>query len=148
MATKFMTKNEACIEANLLRPYEILYPRAVEAVATALRSRFESGEFRGWKDGDLDEFTYTRRPWHRLERECARRFITTPARALGVLACSPSAGVDEAWRWTWREVSEVSLLGAAETAMAIDVLHFARERGWSKPQKGEVPTARRARRAA
>jgi hypothetical protein len=67
---RFMTKDEATIEGNLLRVYETVYPRAVEAVATALRPRFESGELRGWLSGDGDRRV---KPSWRIERECRRK---------------------------------------------------------------------------
>lgn len=153
---KFLTKGEATIERNLLAVYEEIYPRAVEAVATALRARFESGELRGWIEGDADLPKRKTPPFWKLQRECVRRFISTPVRALGVLACSESThlvgetGYPLVEAWPWDQAGGTCLLGAAEAAMAYDVLRFARERGWSKPQKGEErmltrkPQARRA----
>jgi hypothetical protein len=154
---KFLTKGEAEIERNLLRVYEVIYPAAVRAVATALRPRFESGELRGWVSGDGDLPKRQRPPFWKLESECVRRFITSPVRALGVLACSPSVRTADAdgfalvepWHWD-AAGSGTCLLGAAEAAMAYDVLRFARECGWSRPRRGEErmltkkPQARRA----
>lgn len=144
---KFLTKDEATIEANLLGPYEILYPRAVEAVATALRKRFEAGELRGWVDGDADRYTGRRLdPQTKIENECARRWIKTPVRALGVLATSSNRQGTEADEWVWNSTDlACTLQGAACIAMALDVLQYARKQGWSRPQKGEItPKARRA----
>jgi hypothetical protein len=141
---KFMTDGEATIEGNLLNVYADVYPRAVEAVATALRKRFESGELRGWIDADAELKGTTLAPLWRLERECGRKYIKTPIRALGVLRFSPHA---DANRWRWDEFKGC-LLSAAEEAMARDVLHFARTRGWSKPQRGEELTFKRSTRRA
>lgn len=147
---KYLTNAEAMIERNLLRLYEDAYPRAVELVATALRGRFEAGELRGWIEGEDDRDGVAKVPmpplW-RLEKECARRFIKTPLRALAVVQFSPNAGVECPWSWDKADGGEF-LLGAAETAMAWDVLHFARAHGWSKPRRGEYPPFKRSTRRA
>jgi hypothetical protein len=141
------------IERNLLAVYEVFYPAAVEKVATALRPRFESGELRGWISGDADRYSGRRLdPLTKIEFECERRWVTTPVRALGALAMSPNKTGTSADEWVWNATDlSCTLRGAASIAMARDVLAFARERGWSKPQKGEEPAfkaQRQARRAA
>ncbi len=138
---------ERQIEGNLLNPYADVYPAAVERVAIALRPRFESGELRGWTGEDFEGKPRALDPLSRIENECRRRYIKNPLRALAIILHSPST---EAGDWRWERVDAgVSLLAAAESAMAKDVLQLARERGWTKPRRGERPAfERRARRAS
>ncbi len=146
------------------------YHRAVECVASVLRPRFESGELRGWiedydsercspwnvkkgKDGEPERdaaglAVLVRRetlwipPMWRIERACTRLFITSPNAALNVLQSASALGRSKApFRWRGRPRS-TSLLGSAEAAMAVDVLAYARARGWSKPKPGEERTPR------
>lgn len=143
-------------EGNLLNLYQDAYPAAVERVATALRPRFESGELRGSIDADFEkpngEMRRGRDPLTKIADECARRYIKTPLRALAVLEFSRYSsaldpGQGEEWHWN-RAGAGTCLLGAAVDAMAKDVLRFARERGWSKPLRGEHPIFNRSTRRA
>lgn len=126
------------------------YARAVEAVATVLRPRFESGELRGWvgSDGDrlMEEKAQGRKwapPLWRVERACGQLFIRTPEAAIFVLRCA-SRAAKAADPWNWRAHGEASLLDAAETAMSRDVLAYAKRQGWTRP----ASTPARRRRAA
>jgi hypothetical protein len=135
----FMTKGEAAIEGNLLRVYEIVYPRAVEAVATALRPRFESGELRGWIDRLDTELPARRRdPQSKIVDECMRRFVTSPVRALAILLYSRNVEESEAGQWQWDAQASVPLRAAGAEAMALDVLAYARAQGWATRRRGEV----------
>ena len=108
------------------------YRHAVEEVAILLAPRFMSGELRGWLDADSERkggipARYVP-PLFKLERACTRLFIRSPEAALMVLRCaSPGARVED---FDWREGgASVSLLGAAEAAMARDVLHLCSNAG-------------------
>lgn len=141
----FKSKGEATIESNMLKIYEILYPQAVEAVATSLRARLESGELRGWRNEDEELPPRRLPPLFRLERECGRRYVTTPVRALGVLACSPSAQSKDREAWRWDLADGFPLRSAAVGAMAQDVLRLARARGWSPRASPRPKSVRHAR---
>jgi hypothetical protein len=153
----FESKDAATMERNLLRVYEIVYPRAVEMVATALRERFEAGELRGWMDEDTERCSADvvagrsrgyNPPFWRIEDECRRRFVTTPVRALGVIESSPNTKTASAHGWDFNDPQPEPLRHVAASAMAFDVLHLARTKGWSKPLKGEEPAFKPARKAA
>jgi hypothetical protein len=135
-------------ERDLLQPYEDLYPRAVERIAVALRPRFESGELRGWRDGDgeLGIHVPGEPPSFKIEDECARRWVTTPVRAIAVLSISPNAETVTTWEFKGSGGGQ-PLRGAAVETMALDVIAFARAQGWTKRQRGEM-TAKLLRRAA
>jgi hypothetical protein len=56
-----------------------------------------------------------------------------------VLQLSPNVEGTEAGEWDWEALSSgPSLREAGAGAMALDVLAFARSRGWTKRQRGEL----------
>jgi hypothetical protein len=112
------------------------YPVAVERAAKVLRRRFESGELRGWVDGDADRFREEDPPFFLLEDEVSERWVKTPIQAIAILARSPNAARVATWEWTQSEGQ--SLRGAAVETMALDVLAYARARGWTRRRRGEV----------
>ena len=121
--------------------HEITYRAAVEAVATILRPRFESGELRGWRDSDGDKCgpllpkrKQVRPPYWRIGDACRDLFIRSETAAFVVLTWASPTGKREA---EWFDVMgkncrlpSCALDTAAGEAMAHDVLAFARRRGW------------------
>jgi hypothetical protein len=107
------------------------YERAVKAVATKLRRQFETGKYRGWRDGDSEvEIEEIKRlPFFRLERAVGCLWITSPIRAMAVLEFSRADGEG----WSWDKAGGPCLLGAAESNMAFDVLAYVTARGWYTP---------------
>jgi hypothetical protein len=112
------------------------YRKAVERIARALRRRFESGELRANTD---DDYARSARdpsfvcPMWKLEEECERRFIGSQESALLVHAGSPRRRGVERFDWRGKEGGP-SLLGSAAIAMALDVLAFAKGKGWTEPK--------------
>lgn len=153
----------ATAEQALVEQFRPRYRTLVQRVAEPLRRRFESGEFRGWLDEDDERMDSVRggrsgrydpryqAPLLRLEAEVARRLFGVPEQELGDLESAPArrlaalvllVSVNAAGEFVSSDTPEWQ---AAE-AMALDVLEYARELGWSKPKSGELP--RPTRRAA
>lgn len=110
------------------------YRHAVACVAWVLRPRFLRGELRGWREGDGDLWTVlvpkskqVKPPLFRVETACEELFIKRPQAALDVLAVSRQAG--ESWDWT-RPGMAASLQAVAASRMALDVVAYARRKGW------------------
>ncbi len=130
-----------------LAGYARTYAAAVRSIAIVLRPRFESGELRGWADGDGDRIGQGKRRWTppmwRVEAACGRFFVRSQGAAMVVLqyASRRALQVDPFY---WKDPGGgVSLYGAAVTAMAYDVVLYARARGWSRPiPTEESPPAR------
>lgn len=114
------------------------YAFAVEAVATILRPRFESGELAPWARNDqrwaeIDRGgDYRKIPNIQVENECSRLFITTSTAAFIVLEWASDRAKTTTERFEWREpgLNGCSVLYLAETWMSHDVIAFAKRRGW------------------
>lgn len=126
------------IPAAALRELRAYYRTEVERVATELRPRFESGELRGWRSNEMDRMdarmdalaagatpdAYVPPLW-RVEEEAGQRFVrSSMARAYVVLLVSPSE--PETF-----DPSSMDPRYHAGTAMAHDVIRYAREQGWT-----------------
>src|SRR5512133_60901 len=122
------------------------YRAALERFASTLRPAFESGELRGYRDGD-DE-NGGRSPFWTVEALAATHFgvelTCTPdpsgecellsgdeATAHLILAVSPHAASTGE--------GAVHVCAHAMQAVAWDVVSLARERGWYVPEGGEYP---------
>lgn len=124
-ATKRMTGlNPPAATLAALRDW---YGTAVARMAAELRPRFESGELREWREGDHEAYYNKGRgepPFIRIENECRRRFVGELGQlAHLVLAVSPST------RKTY-DSAQADPVFAADDAMALDVLEYARAQGW------------------
>jgi hypothetical protein len=123
------------------------YLAEVERLAMALRSRFESGELRGFRSGDDDGGGAS--PHWEVERLAAAWFglevardedgdsgsvtIDADARAAHlILAASPHAESTDCAGGGWNHVCY-----HAHSAAAWDVIALARERGWYVPTADE-----------
>jgi len=117
-----------------------VYEEDVARLARELRTGFESGKYRGWRDGDSSEAKRKAGivpPPSRLEREIGRWFIgTSLLTAYLILAVSPSEPE------SFDEGCTDPRYHAAE-AMAHDVLRYARASGWVKGRDVE-PAAKPA----
>ncbi len=123
------------------------YAFAVEAVATILRPRFESGELVEWSPNDdrwEDAPNLPRREWasipnHQVEATCGRLFITSETAAFVVLTwASPAAKRAGEWFDVVGkncELPRCALDASAKDAMAVDVFAFARRKGWLRAGK-------------
>lgn len=112
------------------------YEAGVSLVAQLLRPRFESGELRGWQEGDEDKYgtqsDRTPPPLWRVEAACQRLFIATPFHALVVLHHS-SPKARRAGIFDWKDHAGGDCLQlAAKEVMAADVIAFAKRSGWLK----------------
>ena len=122
------------------------YRAALERFAATLRPAFESGELRGYREGDDEDGR--RSPFWTVERLAAAHFgieLTCTPDPAGecellsgdettahlILAVSPhAASTGEA---------AVHVCAHAMQAVAWDVVSFARERGWYVPDPEEYP---------
>ncbi len=148
-----MTSEIDTMERNLLRIYEVLYPQAVEQVATALRPRFESGELHAMREAQKDEDGITdAEPIRRVEDAVRDHFgldvevleHTPPgyttyqgddAGAYLVLAVSPAAQAEEDSVYDgWPHIAF-----AAKAWAAWDVVFTARKLGFYAPSSDEEP---------
>jgi hypothetical protein len=117
----------------LVERFRPLYLAEVARFAEELRPRFESGELRGWRDGDDGDG-----PTYVLEALGAARFgldVDEDLRgddeaAYLVLACSPTADAS-ADEWS-------AVQFHAQAAVARDVVLLARERRWYTPTPDEI----------
>jgi hypothetical protein len=128
---------EAALVAQLLAPVEQIrsaYEIEVEALAGELREQFEAGQLYGYRDADPDGGIRA------LGHVCSLRFALEKLGFTQVhllLVASPSAEMtDDNWNDVRQHVAE---------AIAYDVLRVAIERGWHKPTKDEVPSAKALR---
>jgi hypothetical protein len=112
------------------------YRKAVERIARALRRRFESGELRANTDEDYARSARDPSvvlPMWKIEEECEKRFIVTQEAALLVHSASPRRRGVERFDWRGKEGGP-SLQGSAAMAMALDVLAYAKGKGWTERQ--------------
>jgi hypothetical protein len=122
---------------------ERTYGAAVEAVATILRPRFESGELVPWGPNDdrWEETTPPRTPraWaaipnNRIAEACRELFITAPTAAFVVLTWGSRPALRAAeWFDVFEEDCRPPLAGLRTVAgevMGHDVSGFARRKGW------------------
>lgn len=116
---------------------KIVYEAAVARVANRLRARFESGELRGWMPGDGEtrngRMVNGKPPMWKIEDQCERLFLKSIREVAMALLVMDGPGFEEAMHDFERPEH------IAAPTMALDVLHFARQQGWSKPLKGETP---------
>jgi hypothetical protein len=126
------TKVEKMADHAVREAAKIVYQGAVQRIATALRPRFESGELRGWIEGDERIARRGNPPTWKIERECTRRFIRSIREAGIVLLAAPDDTLAPAANDFDRPEH------VATTAMAQDVLRYARAQGWTKPRPGEA----------
>lgn len=127
-----------------------VYAGAVEYMATILRPRFESGELRGWIDGDGEskEPTKDDPPIWRVESACERHFIRSAEAAVMVVRAASRVARSLAVPWKWNDDGAgFDLRTGASSLMAIDVLLAARSKGWSVPRPGERPAMKSTTRA-
>ena len=128
--------------------HEVAYRFAVEAVATLLRPRFESGELVPWAPSDSrwerasllnGSMGYGDTPNGQVEAECRRLFITSETAAFVVLTwASPKAKRSAEWVDVMGNdcfMPNAPLDAVAGGAMAHDVFALARRRGWLKAGK-------------
>jgi hypothetical protein len=122
------------------------YARAVKEIATTLRPRFEAGELRDWRPGDLARWPgpYEAQNWGdmppvlRIEKECAYRFTNHSLHAFLVLAYSPRG------RPLYASPLEDGAACRAQEVMAKDIIAYAFAQGWL--QRGARVRSRWARR--
>ena len=122
------------------------YRAALERFAATLRPRFESGELRGYRDGDDEDGR--RSPFWTVEALAAAHFgveLTCTPDPAGdcellsgdepaahlILAVSPHAASTGE--------GAVHVCAHAMQAVAWDVVSYAREQGWYVPDQGEYP---------
>jgi hypothetical protein len=122
--------------------HEITYRFAVEAVATILRPRFESGELVPWSPNDArwekatagSRAEYAAIPNNQVEAACRDLFITSETAAFVVLTwASPAARRAGEWFDVMGEdcrLPSCALDTSAKEAMAHDVIAYARRKGW------------------
>ncbi len=112
--------------ADALQVLRADYQRRVEQLAEELRSRFESGELRGWRSGDGERGRPD--PRRELEDVAERHFARGAEQVRATIFLSPSAPkVQAATDGDGLEITAKDL--AAESA-ALDVLAVAKARGW------------------
>jgi hypothetical protein len=123
------------------------YAFAVEAVATILRPRFESGDLSPWspnderweKTSDMSQAEYRAIPNNQVEAACRDLFITSETSAFVVLTwASPAAKRMGEWYDVMGKDCRLPLCAldaSAKDVMAHDVIAYARRKGWLRTSR-------------